>query len=413
MTTIQRPRRFAAAILTLVPLCSACRADVRASSTIVTTMDTIGGVVHVRNAGAPRAGSLTERVRLGSAGLETTDSNQVFGRIAGVVADANGRIYIADANAHQIRVFDEGGAFLHRFGSEGAGPGEVRALQSIGIMGDTLAVLDWGNARLGLFSTDGEWLDHRQYMALSGSGIRLHMTGSHELYMPFVGAVGEQRGLLFVRQTPGGARDTLSASLHVGAPAATTMRERASALAVLCRHSAGRGISLYSADLAPSAIVVPAPDALRAAASGAEYSIAFVDAAGDTVRVIERDLASGPLNDEEWADEQRRFQEFLDQFDDESCEPRTLPRPPVRRMLLSIFFDDAGRTWVERETATGRVFDVFDGAGRLLAELEAPQRLDRVPPYVRDGRLYLVVTDSLDVEYVNAFDVNGVTELPR
>jgi hypothetical protein len=32
---------------------------------------------------------------------------------------------------------------------------------------------------------------------------------------------------------------------------------------------------------------------------------------------------------------------------------------------------------------------------------------------VRDDRLYLVVTDSLDIEYVNAFDVGGVTERLR
>jgi hypothetical protein len=50
-----------------------------------------------------------------------------------------------------------------------------------------------------------------------------------------------------------------------------------------------------------------------------------------------------------------------------------------------------------------RVLDVFDAAGKSIAQMNAPPRRDRV--YVRGNRLYLVATDSLDIQYVKAFQI--------
>jgi hypothetical protein len=374
-----------------------------------TTVDTIAGVVHVRNAGSPVAWQATEQLTLGWAGLEGAHDEQAFAAVTGILADRDGRIYVADGRALEIRVFDAAGTLVRRFGGPGAGPGEFRGLQSIAWLGDTLLALDPGNARLGLFTANGEWLDHRPYMALTGSSIRLYSTGPRDVYMPFIGRVGDRRGLVFVRQPPAPA-DTLSGDVgQLGTLASSSLRERASALAVVCTHDGGRGISTYSADLAPDPILVPAPDGLRATAWGADYRIALVNAIGDTVRVVERDVTAGPLSDEEWSAEERRFREFLDRFSDESCEPRSLPRPAERRLLLGIFFDDVGRMWVERDAGTLRAFDVFAPDGRLLATIDTPVRFDRVPPHVRDDMLYIVVTDSLDVQYVKAFAIRTST----
>jgi len=403
-----RARRSLGALFVTIPILACGASDsTRTGSTV--TVDTIGGIEYVRNAGPPSPWTATERLTLGSVGLHGDPGDQEFGRISGVVADADGRIYVADAS--EIRVFDSAGEFVQRFGGEGSGPGEFRAAQSIGWIGDTLAVLDPGNARLGMFTRDGEWAGHRSYMALGGPSVRLHSVGTRELYMPFLGSVGQTRGLVFVRQTASGPADTLGGDLRrLGAVTSPReLRERTSQLTVVCTHSAGRGMSVYTADLAPRAILVPAPGLLRAAAWGSEYRIALVDPAGDTTRVIERDLTAEPITDAAWAEEQRKFDVFLDTFEDESCEPRTLPRPAERQLLLGIYFDAEGQMWVERETDSGRAFDVFDTAGRLVGTLEVTVRLDRVPPYIRGGRLYLVVTDDLDLEYVRVFDILGPT----
>ncbi len=66
-------------------------------------------------------------------------------------------------------------------------------------------------------------------------------------------------------------------------------------------------------------------------------------------------------------------------------------------------FDPEGRMWVEALSASGRSWDVFDREGRLLGTLPAPERSDRVQPFVRNEHLYLVRTDSLDVQHVEVY----------
>jgi hypothetical protein len=394
--------------LHVLALTGACVGGDTGEFVTTTTVDTIGGTVRVRNSGQPEMWQAVERLTLGSAGMGDIAEEQIFGRISNVIADAEGGIFVADGRSLDVRMFDESGTFVRRFGASGAGPGEFRGLQSIAWLGDTLLALDPGNARLGMLEPNGAWIDHRPYMPLTGGSIRLHAVGARDVYMPFIGRVGEGRGLVFVRQTPDGPRDTLSGDYFAaGGASSASLGDRLRELTVLCRHNAGGGISTYSADLAPRAFLLPAPDALRAFAWGADFRIALIDAAGDTTRVIERDLVSGPLSDEEWGQEQERFQEFLDRFSDETCEPRSLPRPAERRVILGITFDDTGRMWIERDAIGQLALDVFAPDGRLLATMDIPAHAERVPPYIRDDRLYLVVTDSLDVEYVKVFDIRG------
>ena len=386
----------------------ACADTVRPTTSAVTTIDTVAGVELVHNAGAPPSWTLIEILTLGSAGGTEAAADDEFGRVSTVIADDSGYVYVADANATEIRVFDAGGTLVRRIGRRGSGPAEYQELQSIGWLGDTLAVLDPGNARLGLFLKSGEWLDHRPYLPLYGDGIRLHSTGLGELYMPFFMPSASRSGLVYLQQTRSGPGDTITSDVALpGSAAVDELRERQRSLYVICRHSGGRGISSYSATLAPQSIVMPAPAQSRAVAWSSQYRISFLKGAGDTVRVVDRDLAVRAITDEDWLMEEQKYLEFLDTFTDETCEPRSLPRPDQRRIILSISFDDSGRMWVERETTSGRAFDAFDGAGRLLGTVASPDRLDRVPPFIRGDRMYLVVTDSLEVEYVKGYAIRA------
>lgn len=56
-------------------------------------------------------------------------------------------------------------------------------------------------------------------------------------------------------------------------------------------------------------------------------------------------------------------------------------------------------------------WDVFDPEGRLLGSAAAPGREESVPPYVWSDRLYVMEADSLDVQYVNSYQVE--TDSPR
>lgn len=60
-----------------------------------------------------------------------------------------------------------------------------------------------------------------------------------------------------------------------------------------------------------------------------------------------------------------------------------------------------------RETSDGLILDAFDPEGRLLGQVSIPDRSQRVRPHVSGDRLYLVVTDESDVQFVKAFKINA------
>lgn len=394
------PQRLPLTVITIVTAfsisLSGCGAggSTASSGSLTTTIDTAAGMVHVMNRGAPPAWSLREFLTLGSAGgLGTEADDDEFGSLTGILADRDGRIYVADAQSYDIRVFEPGGRLLRRLGRQGGGPGEFGMLQSIGWIGDTLAALDARNGRLGLLRTDGEWVGQRPYMALTGT-IRIHQTAPDELYMPMIHYGDDGGGLVYIRQTTAGSADTIPVP-----PRPANLRPSG------VRCEAAGGVGFYSVDFAPKFIFVPAPGALGAQAWTADYRIAFTTPEGDTVRLVERDLPPLPVTNEEWRAEEARFQEWREQWAGATCEPARPARPAARSTIRAIFFDDVGNTWVERETESGWAYDIFDPAGRLLAELPAPDRKEQVPPYIRGDRLYLVATDELDVEYVKVFAI--------
>src|SRR5690606_13673813 len=53
------------------------------------------------------------------------DPNEQFGLIAAVDVDEQGNIYVLDAQARHVKVFDSEGQFVRQLGAPGAGPGEL------------------------------------------------------------------------------------------------------------------------------------------------------------------------------------------------------------------------------------------------------------------------------------------------
>ena len=71
---------------------------------------------------AGEAWTLEEELQIG-----VTDGNPElqFGIITGIDATPGGEIYVLDAQAHRVRVFDADGNLLRAFGQAGQGPGEL------------------------------------------------------------------------------------------------------------------------------------------------------------------------------------------------------------------------------------------------------------------------------------------------
>ncbi|HHM05832.1 MAG TPA: 6-bladed beta-propeller [Gammaproteobacteria bacterium] len=80
-------------------------------------------------------------------------------RPTGLARDAGqGRIYVADTRAHQIKIFSDDGRLLKAFGRHGEGAGEFNAPTFISYANDRLYVTDTLNSRVQVFTAEGEFI---------------------------------------------------------------------------------------------------------------------------------------------------------------------------------------------------------------------------------------------------------------
>ena len=367
---------------------SGCAKDGQDASRM--TVDTIGGVVHVRH-----AGNAAEWTLRGLASIGTAEGPVSFGRARSVIADREGNVYVADAQASEIAVFAPDGKHVRTIGRSGAGPGEFGDLYSLAWMGDTLAALDPGAARISLLSRSGDWIGQIPHEPITGPDIRLHSVG-REVYS-FAVRPGPENKLVRVYLRYTGSRiDTLpypEQRLH-GSPST-----------ILCRHPARGGLTFFTNPFVPRVFQSPAPGNRVALVSSGAYRVDIVGSGGDTTMVIEKQHQPAPITDAEWEKATSPYREWAATAGGAKCEPVEFTRPSGKPALRTIFFDDAERMWVEVVTTEGHSFDVFDARGVHLGHLRSPVRQASVPPYVRGDRLYLVTTDSLDVQSVRVFGI--------
>ena len=354
------------------------------------TVDTIGGVVHVRHAGNAAEWTLRELASIGSA-----DGPASFGRVRSITADRDGNVYVADAQASEIRVFSPDGTHLRTIGRSGAGPGEFTDLYSIAWMGDTLAALDPRAGRISLLSRTGEWIGQIPHAAITGPDIRLNSVG-REVFSFDVKPGPENTMVRVYLRYAGNRVDTLPyPEQKSGGPPST----------ILCRHPTGGGLTFFTNPFVPQVFQSPAPGDRVALINSGVYRIAILGAKGDTAMVIEKQHQPAPITDAEWEEVTRGHREWSTANPGAKCTPVEFTRPAGKPALRTIFFDDAERMWVEVVTADGHSFDVFDERGAHLGNMRAPARQRSVPPYVRGDRLYLVTTDSLDVQSVKVLAI--------
>lgn len=353
-----------------------------------TTIDTVGAVVHVVNRGDPPAWELEPRLRIGSA----EDGPDVFGSVTSVLLDDDGNVFVGDMHGHHIQVFDAQGVYVRTIGREGAGPAEFARVWSMAWVGDTLAVLDPDAARIGLLTHDGEWVGMWRYQRICCDGIMLYRASPTNVYARMWLADGEA----YVQYTPAGPGDTLPQPQYQG----ELIR------GPVCELQGGDGISSFAVPFGHRYLHAPAPDGTIATVLTDSYRFTFITAAGDIVRVVDREYVNLPITDSEWEDAGADFREFRETWGKGShCDPPDLERPDTKPALRSFFFDPVGRMWAEIYTRTGFAYDVFDPEGRLIGTVPLPPRDARVEPYVRGDRMVLVEQDSLDVQYVRVFDI--------
>lgn len=382
-----RQRRVRSTWLVLALSLTSCRGAERHVESLQVIVDSAGRYPVVRSVGAAPVWRAESLFVLGASNGGPTE----FGSVRSVLLGHAGQLYVVDPTNRVISVFDSTGAFSHRLGRDGAGPGEYRDPYSVAWLGDSLALLDPGNARIGLYDASEHWVTSWRVQQLTGGQfIRLYRTPptfwAYAIRPAAVGPAGR-----FIRYTSAGARDTL--------PFVPTILPDEGARC----PGPGRGISFFSAPYAASSISVPTPIGAIATAVTSYYRVSFVGPTGDTSRVIEREIAATPITDAEWTAANAEWIRFRKDWPTAKCSRTDFPRPSRKPFLVSLFFDDVQRLWVEVVTPNGPRYDVFSADGRLLATVAGLPESDGIDPSIAGNRIALVGRGADDTPVVRVY----------
>ncbi|MFN2316793.1 MAG: hypothetical protein ABR551_02950 [Gemmatimonadales bacterium] len=379
----------------LMALCGAslvmigCGGSADSPSALTTTRDSTGGILRIRHVGEAPVWTPVEVMTIGS----VDEGPNSFARIRSILLGHDGGVLVADAGNKVVREFGPDGAYRRDIGRDGAGPAEYREPYSLAWIGDTLALLDPSNARVGLFQRDGSWAGQWRSPVITGpSHVRLYPSGEGGLYL-----IGfSQRGRLFIGHGPAGPTDTLS-DLPPREGITTFIR---------CDWPNNAGMRFYEVPFAPGRLQIPGPGNAFLVANTERYQIFSVTPAGDTLRVLEREVGPPvPITDAEW--DERTAEWRKDRAEDATlqCPVSSIPRPGSKPALDDWFLADDGTLWVDRWTVSGRVTEVFSPNGDLLGAFPAIERNRNVVPSARGNRLAVVVNDEDGIPFVKVFEL--------
>jgi hypothetical protein len=365
-----------------------------------------GGTVHVRNAevGMWAEGEgwrLVEDVRIGAVDGRGPD---VFGNVMSLslAVDDEGRMFVLDGQANEVRVFDASGAHVRTFGRAGSGPGEMRGPTLAGWGPDaTLWIADPANARYTVFSRDGAYVaSHRRAIGFS--------------MRPWPGTIGADGRIYDIGIGSGEGVEHVIVRVEPMTAAADTF--------ALPSYDGGWFHLLNRAGLPMRSVSIPFAGQLlwRLDPRGYVWSavtdcyvIAQQNLDGDTLLIVEREQRPIRVSAEERAAALDGLQDFIAAGG--RVEPARIPS--TKPALHGFTVDDRGYLWVvpQREAGGGRrPYDVFDPSGRYLGEVTGSTGVMVWPaaPVFRDDYVYGFTVDDLQVPYLVRLRIEGRASSP-
>jgi hypothetical protein len=341
---------------------------------------------HVRTIGAPR--------------IE-------FGRIAAVVGDPSGRVYVLDALAKNVVVVDSSGAVVRRLGREGEGPGEFASPIDLAWHGGRLAVLDSRLRRVTFWNQDGQVAETWRWPA-EGQPVRLMGSGSN---------------LFGITQVPRSPTEVEPGILRYPQPTVRYIEFESSGSPRILTAVADTGVQAQGFQCRGTGVIqgfgpLFPTGPLRALAGSGQLAMASSEAlrvsvvdirTGVSVRAIQSSRAPQAVTDEDWDQATRGYREAEQRNGPLACDLANM-RPRFRPVVRAVVSDDQNRFWLEVSAPRGFALALYDANGRSLGEVPIPSRDHRVAPYVRQGRLYLVTIDDLGVQSVDVYRMSGVPE---
>lgn len=409
MTRLARP--FFAPLLTAAFL--ACEGGSAEDPDVLAVRDTLAdGVVRVRYEALPD--TVHRRVEIDlRIGTLDGDPPYVFGDVRGIDADADGTIYVLDYQAAEIRTFGPDGQYRRTIAGEGGGPGELSEANGMILQGDSL-----------LWVQDHS---HGAFLALRTDGTEVRRVPMHVRNYSYIwNGTADDLGRFWKPTShsdePGGMPEeglgeTLARSYLVRFDPSTEVKdsiflgERAYRYHVTHR---GNGWSSRGVPYQPNPITIVNPSGGLWMTDGSAYGFVRLDDVGDTLMIIEADVPPPPVTA---ADREALVSSILERGEEfrRAAEAVSDALPETKPAISGLVVDDEGRLWVRRgedERQEPR-FDVFaaDGTFEMAVRLEF-----RPGPYlpirIRDGRVYALVRDELDVPYVVRASIDSPETMP-
>ena len=328
-----------------------------------------------------------------SIGGSDAEGPEQFTQVHKVMLDSQSRIWVADGQSNELRIFLADGSHWKTRGGRGDGPGEFRRIRLLGAFrGDSVAVGDRGNDRVTVFDAEGEL-------------VRTIRIASSDDQIPLAHLVFDDGTVL--GQVP---RVFPAGFLQPGVVIADTAR--------LVR--VGSGVPSHPVAEVPGPLwlwtgrsQVPIPftanpgfvlvDSSLHVASGPSFRIRVFESG----RVVEsygvartpRRVEAGDIADyRQTAELHIAEQQRPDYLSGLEHESRPTVLPGYSRVLVS----DAGNVWTQRYTPD-TTWDVFGPGRRLLGQVHVPDGFFLQD--VRGSMLVGVWRDELLVEHVRVYEL--------
>lgn len=326
----------------------------------------------------------------------------VFSRISGLATDRRGRIYVADLESHEVRVFTPDGRLAYRIGRRGQGPGELQEPCCLALRNDdsTLWVRDNGNSRYESFTLGDTSATYRSMIRLA------HRDRNRWAPVTF----DADDGLIDIGNgLPDSTNRTDLVRFHLDTAGRILREDKIPPPPddSVPRHAVRRKVPdgfvtffLYPL-FGPAELHAHAPNGERARAISSRYSIAWYGVDARLLRTLEQPHEGPPLSAAERARAERSIQDAMKRL--------SVPRGDIpfgvadrKQPLRNLYFDQEGRLWVELSVADGAspTAHVYSPDGRLLYTAQWPARTDLSHGAARGDVVYGVQRDSLDTERV-------------
>lgn len=388
------PRRAAFLVLLLVAATGCAESASSADGGI--TVDTLpNGAVHVRNgaeglwaANGSEPWRLEEDLRIGR--IDGTGPD-VFGSARDIIPDAEGRIWVMDSQAHELRLFGGDGEFVRSVGGSGDGPGEFGFNPCARRAVDGEIWVEAGR-RWTRFDAEGQFLSTQPSTGTLGCGVSAWRDRQFlGILSTFDPETREFDSSILVHDFVDGRlvpSDTIPMPSSGDSESFTWTNADG-------RATIGRRVPFTKS---PRALLRD-DGGFWVVDGSSDYRIALATLELDTTRIIERAYEPVPVPDsvreEAIANLTEGDRGYPDDWDSDRI-PRTFP--PFDQIHLAT----NGSLWVQRQIEGGAsAFDVFDPEGRYLGEV--PISVDMDGSYVQhidDDHVYLRVSDEFDVSYV-------------